>query len=105
MKGDALAIARLLGPGAEFDLVLADPPYERAADILPRLLETLAGARLVRRGGLLSFEAPADVTPAVPAAWALARDRTLGRSRLFLYRFEPDAAGSGPTEPAPTERG
>ncbi len=90
LRGDALSLARLLGPGAEFDLVLADPPYERAADILPALLDLLAGAGLVRLGGLLSFEAPATAHPVPHPAWSLARDRIMGNSRLLLYRREDD---------------
>jgi 16S rRNA (guanine966-N2)-methyltransferase len=90
VRGSALEgrlLARLGGP---FDLVLADPPYERGGgtDALEKTLQALADGSMLRPGGLLVFEQRSDSPPVLPAGWALCRDRVMGGSRLLFYRWE-----------------
>ena len=75
-------------PAEWFDLVLADPPYDRtgAARWLEKTLPALAAGSMLRPGGLLVFELSA-VEAAVPqAGWALTWDRTYGGTRVLMYR-------------------
>ncbi len=76
--------------GLEFDLVVADPPYEQTLDgtLLTHLLTGLAARGIVRVGGLVAYEQDGAAPPVAVEGWALARDRTMGGSRQLLYRRE-----------------
>jgi 16S rRNA (guanine966-N2)-methyltransferase len=71
-----------------FDLVFADPPYEWAREhgfgVIAELLRTRA---LVRAGGVLVTEQPADLDAVVLPEWELLRDRSYGQTRLAVYRL------------------
>ncbi len=103
IRGDALRLEPLASALGEFDLVLADPPYdpEGGAGPLPILLEALARLRLVREGGYFVFERRAGGPAPIVAGWELLRDRAMGGSRWLLYRrlvSEPPSEGAGKRE-------
>ena len=82
-------------PEPPFDLVLADPPYDREGTRrwLEKTLLALETSPILAPEGLLAFEQGArQVIPKTPG-WTLLRDRTYGETRLLLYRRA--AGGSG----------
>ncbi|HBA83168.1 MAG TPA: 16S rRNA (guanine(966)-N(2))-methyltransferase RsmD [Verrucomicrobia bacterium] len=79
-----------------FDLVLADPPYDRdgTQHWLSRLLELLRDHGWVRNGGFLVFEQSAGEKIAEKPGWILVKEKKYGDTRLIFYR----RAGEPPKE-------
>lgn len=80
---------RPVGAGADraessgFDLIFADPPYDKAD--LPKLLEAAAGA--LAPAGLLVFEMRSSDAYNVSPEWKLIKEKTCGETKvLFLER-------------------
>jgi len=71
-------------PAGPFDLVFFDPPY--ASDLYEPVLAALAHKGTVRPGGLISVEAGAKETFAIPAAFTLLHEQRYGAARLWLLR-------------------
>jgi 16S rRNA (guanine966-N2)-methyltransferase len=80
-----------------FDLVLADPPYAEARENgwLPRLAGLLADHGWIQADGVLVFETEGREEPPACAGWRLARDKTYGSTRVWIWVREPGASGSG----------
>ena len=74
--------------GQPFDIILADPPYDREGKTgwLGQLLPLLEEGGMLAPGGLLIFEQ--DVSEYVPErpGWSLLRDRKYGETRLLIFR-------------------
>jgi 16S rRNA (guanine(966)-N(2))-methyltransferase RsmD len=71
-----------------FDLVFADPPYEWAQEHgFAEVAELLQTRGLLRAGGILVTEQPAELPAEAYAAWELLRDRAYGHTRLVVYRL------------------
>lgn len=71
-----------------FDLVLADPPYDRdgSKHWLQKTLLTLQSSPILAAKGLLVFEQAArQAIPETPG-WVLFRDRRYGETRLLLFQ-------------------
>ena len=71
-----------------FDLVLADPPYDRAGvqHWLEKTLPALETGPILRAGGFLVFEMSAHEQPAERTGWALIWNRNYGQTRVVMYR-------------------
>ncbi|NCD21835.1 MAG: 16S rRNA (guanine(966)-N(2))-methyltransferase RsmD [Spartobacteria bacterium] len=81
--------------GAPFDLALADPPYAEAQEKnwLPQLAAALARNGWIRPGGVFVFETEGkDPPPALPG-WRLARDKTYGATRIWIWVRESGESG------------
>ncbi|MBE3577356.1 MAG: 16S rRNA (guanine(966)-N(2))-methyltransferase RsmD [Limnochordales bacterium] len=96
IPGDVLRIISRLREqhGAPFDLVLADPPYERG--LARQTLELAGEQRLVRPGGLLVIQhAPQEELLPGAANLVLSRRVDFGETCLSLYRAEagPERGG------------
>jgi 16S rRNA (guanine966-N2)-methyltransferase len=72
-------------PGAPYDLVFADPPYE---DRVETLLPSLAGGWLAEGWTVVLTRPARSSTHVIPVDWALARRLVYGDSLVFLYREE-----------------
>lgn len=82
VRGDALAaVEREAAAGAEYDLVLVDPPYGMLTEIQPRLARSLPP--LLAAGGLVVVETDARTEPQLPLA--LRTSRTYGQTRVTLF--------------------
>lgn len=80
----AAAVADLLRRGQVFDLIWADPPFDRWPTGLAVLGTAAAG---LAPGGTLCLECPADADlPGAIAGLTLVRDLTGGASRVAIYR-------------------
>ena len=73
--------------GEPFDIILADPPYDRDGSRrwLEHCLHEIVRAGTLKPGGWLVFELAATEGVVTPAAWQLVRDRVYGDTRLLLY--------------------
>ena len=68
-----------------FDLVLLDPPY--ASGLLPKALKCLTSQDLLRPGGIITAEHPAEQPPPpVPEPYSLQRTYRYGKIAVTLYR-------------------
>jgi 16S rRNA (guanine966-N2)-methyltransferase len=84
--GDVLrAIAQGVAAGAEYDLVLVDPPYAVLTEIQPRLARHLPP--LVAAGGLLVVEADARVELELPLPERASR--RYGQTRVTVFEAAP----------------
>lgn len=78
-RGDVVSVLRR-SAGADFDVILLDPPYD-----LANIEEALdAGARALASDGLLVLERASRREPAVPPSLARVRDVKSGDSTLTL---------------------
>jgi 16S rRNA (guanine966-N2)-methyltransferase len=78
-----------------FDLVFADPPYEWAKEHgFGALAGLLRDRGLLRPGGVLVTEQPADLPAAELPGLELLRDREYGQTRLAVYRLGAGAPGA-----------
>jgi 16S rRNA (guanine966-N2)-methyltransferase len=82
--------------GEPFDIVLADPPYDRDSSRrwLEKTLQALEGGPIFSRSGILVFEMGSTESPVEAPAWTLARDRRYGDTRLLFYERSGPEAGA-----------
>ncbi|OQA28072.1 MAG: hypothetical protein BWY59_00866 [Verrucomicrobia bacterium ADurb.Bin345] len=73
--------------GQPFDLILADPPYDRDGTHrwLENTLLALRTATMLTPDGVLAFELSASEPVAQLEGWVLLKDRKYGDTRLLLY--------------------
>ena len=74
------------GTGLQFDLVFADPPYERDGALLKKLLPALAPGSILHPNAGLVLEQPSALAPLATPGWDLLRDRRYGETRVCIYR-------------------
>jgi 16S rRNA (guanine966-N2)-methyltransferase len=80
---DALAVLREERvAGRRYGLVLVDPPYDRWAELEPRLAELLPAA--LDEGGLLVVETEARCEPELP--FEMVTSRRYGSARITIFR-------------------
>lgn len=72
-----------------FDLVLADPPYEREGSALEKTLLLLRASSMVRGSGLVVFEHPAAGRVPLLDGWRILRDRRYGSTRMLMIEVAP----------------
>ncbi|MBP7830966.1 MAG: 16S rRNA (guanine(966)-N(2))-methyltransferase RsmD [Kiritimatiellae bacterium] len=87
-RADVLRFLAAGAGGPPFDLVLADPPYDREGgrQWLEKTLLALQAGPILAPEGLLAFEQGAGQAIPEHPGWNLLRDRTYGETRLLLYR-------------------
>jgi 16S rRNA (guanine(966)-N(2))-methyltransferase RsmD len=85
VRADALEYLAARGAEAPFDVVFADPPYDREgrAQWLDRLCRALATGGWIAAGGILIYEQARRETAVWPDTWRLLHDRTYGETRLL----------------------
>ena len=85
---DAMLFLRKGWTGQPFDIILADPPYDRdgRSRWLDHVLLALEEGGMLAAGGLLVFEQGASENVPARAGWELLRDRTYGDTRLLMWR-------------------
>jgi 16S rRNA (guanine966-N2)-methyltransferase len=86
VRGDVTrAIAQEATAGAQYDLVLVDPPYGMLTEIQPRLARHLPP--LLAADGLLVFETDGRAEPELPLP--LRTSRRYGQTRVTLFEAAP----------------
>ncbi len=97
LQADALSLPRAALTGGPYDIIFADPPYEKpgveseAGLLLDRIRRAAEASGWIRPGGLLIFEQRSQTAVHPCRAWVPVRDRQYGRTRLLVFRYEPEA--------------
>lgn len=88
VRAEALAWLARAARRESFDLVFADPPYDRPGAMrwMEKTLPLLEQGSIVEYGGLVVFEMSAAEKPILSPAWHLAWDRTYGDTRVVMAR-------------------
>ena len=84
--GDLVPVLRRLPLGAEFDLVVMDPPYDADPHAVTEALEAASGRMATE--GLLVLERATRREPGVPGALRRFRDVPSGDSTLTLMKVD-----------------
>jgi 16S rRNA (guanine(966)-N(2))-methyltransferase RsmD len=83
-------------PGAPFDLVFCDPPYDMGGSELQPLLEALTSGWVAHQGGTIVLtRGERSSMPVIPVHWAVARELRYGDSLVLVIRPQVPA-GSQP---------
>jgi len=82
--------------GEPFNLVVADPPYDREGVARwPEVILPLIGGRgTLARGGLVVMEQGAGEPVRDVPGWTVVRDRRYGGTRLVMYKRQEDVAAA-----------
>jgi len=81
---EADALTWLATPGAPFDIVFLDPPFE--ADLLPQACAALLVGRWLKPGAHIYMEYAAERAPQLPPPWTLWRESRAGRVGFRLMQ-------------------
>jgi len=84
------AVARFVGrddrPGAPYDLVICDPPYDLGPPELDAVLSELADGWLAESSTVVLTRGHKSSTGVIPLHWATARQLRYGDSLVFVFR-------------------
>lgn len=88
VQSDALRFLGGLRQVEPYDIVFADPPYDRQGTRrwAMRLLEELTAGEIVSEDGFFVMEQAQEEVASVHPAWGLVTTRVYGGTRLTLYR-------------------
>ena len=94
-QADALRFLEKDVSGEPFNLILADPPYDRDGSRrwLEKMLPLLEGHSILAADGVLVFEQDASEPVLQRDSWLLLRDGRYGGTRVLIYRRT--AGGTG----------
>lgn len=73
---------------ARFDGIFCDPPF--ADERIEQLLELILSARLLKPGGWLYLEQPAQRSVALPDSFTCYRQQTAGQVTFALWRYQDE---------------
>lgn len=96
VRGDVFHHLRGLRAGGPYDIVFADPPYDRtgAERWAYRLLDELSSGEMLAADGVFVMEQARDEAEAAHPAWETVTTRTYGGTRLTVYgRRQHEAFG------------
>jgi 16S rRNA (guanine966-N2)-methyltransferase len=83
-------VARFVGgddrPGAPYDLVICDPPYDLGPPELDAVLSELADGWLAEGSTVVLTRGHKSSTCVIPLHWATARQLRYGDSLVFVFR-------------------
>ena len=97
IRGDAVGLLEKNALGWHFDIVFADPPYDRGGqrDWIGRVLRAIGRTTLLEPGGLVVAEQAADEPEAACPGWRNVGRKIYGGTRLSLWERCPgDGAAS-----------
>ncbi|OGV66965.1 MAG: 16S rRNA (guanine(966)-N(2))-methyltransferase RsmD [Lentisphaerae bacterium RIFOXYA12_FULL_48_11] len=89
--GDVFSFLQKGLENQQFDLIFADPPYDREAEKgwLPRLFKVLGDGNVLAPGGVFVMEQASEEDSCENIDWALVKDKVYGGTRLrFFVRKE-----------------
>jgi len=85
IKSDA--IKWLERAGGQFDLILADPPYD-LPDAMRLMLEGIARHSVLTDDGTLVYELRSSGAVECPGDWVVKRDKTYGKTRVLTLQLK-----------------
>lgn len=89
VAGDTARVARVAG--VPYSLILLDPPYKLAQELVPGLLGALVSVRRVASGALVVVESAEDASPAWPDGFSVVSSKTYGGTRVEIAEYREEA--------------
>jgi 16S rRNA (guanine966-N2)-methyltransferase len=71
----------------QFDLILADPPYD-LPDAMANTLAGIANGSVLTGDGILVYEMRSKGDPVVPEEWNVIRDKRYGKTRVLILKLK-----------------
>jgi len=88
---DALRFLVRGGGDAPYDLVFADPPYDRDGGWLKKILSALTGRSILKSDGLLVMEQSVHVPAVTREGWQQLKRRVYGETQIdYMAPFQPE---------------
>jgi len=88
VAADALRFLERGGGAAPYDLIFADPPYDRDGGWLKKILSALTGRSILKSSGLLVMEQSARVPAVTRAGWQELKRRVYGETQIDYIAAE-----------------
>lgn len=98
VSADALRFLERGGGAAPYDLIFADPPYDRDGGWLKKILSALAGQSILKSGGLLVMEQSVRVPAVTMEGWQQLKRRVYGQTQIDYIAADSDRSGSQESE-------
>lgn len=86
MRRDATKLGSV-GKLEPYDLLFADPPYGKGLG--EKAIAAAGEGGWLKPDALVILEETADVSPALPSAFAPLEEREFGDTRMHFYRYQP----------------
>lgn len=86
VQDDAMRFLRRAAPGSPFDIVFADPPYDRNGAWLKKLLRVLSDGFMLNHGGFFIMEQNAKTPVRIGEGWSLLKTRTYGETQICVLQ-------------------
>ena len=91
VPADALRFLARGGGDAPYDLVFADPPYDRDGGWLKKILSALAGRSILKSSGLLVMEQSVHVPAVSQEGWQQLKRRVYGETQIdYMAPLQPE---------------
>lgn len=85
------AVKWLSRAGGQFDVILADPPYD-LPDAMEHTLDGIIEHSVLKPDGILVYEMRAKGEPVVSNAWKVLRDKRYGKTRVLILELNAEDA-------------
>ena len=73
----------------QFDLILADPPYD-LPDAMANTLAAIARGSVLTEGGTVVYEMRSKGDPVVSDEWSVSRDKKYGKTRVLILKLKTE---------------
>lgn len=83
---DVLRFARKREGRGPFDIIFADPPYDRDGEWQKKILCALSAGSMLLASGLLMLEISARVPVLACAGWQLLKTKEYGETRILMFQ-------------------
>jgi 16S rRNA (guanine966-N2)-methyltransferase len=82
----SFVIGKSQSAGPQFELALADPPYEEPLEDVDAVLEALVGGWIRPGGAVALTRRSRSSTPVIPVHWRLAKRLEYGDTAVLIFR-------------------
>lgn len=83
------AVRWLSRAGTQFDLILADPPYD-LPNAMENTLEGIVTHSVLKADGILVYEMRVKGDPVVSNDWNIIRDKKYGKTRVLILKLKSE---------------
>ena len=91
---DALRFLARGGGDAPYDLIFADPPYDRDGGWLKKILSALTGQSILKSSGVLVMEQSMHVPAVAREGWQQLKRRVYGETQIdYIAAVQPEIRG------------
>ena len=83
------AVRWLSRAGGQFDLILADPPYD-LPDAMENTLDGIVKNSVLKADGILVYEMRSRGEPMISNDWNIIRDKKYGKARVLILKLKSE---------------